>query len=118
MVLQTILSNLLENAFQAAGSNGPEQGITVRARRTRETLRTEVSDTGPGVHADDRERIFRPRVTTKRGGRGRPRGTGMGLPIARKYAEHIGGKVWLDTEAPQTTFVLELVPARETNHDH
>lgn len=118
VVLQTILSNLLENAFQAVGSNGLERSITIRARRTGETLRTEVSDTGPGVHADDRERIFRPRVTTKRGGRGRPRGTGMGLPIARKYAEHIGGKVWLDTEASRTTFVLELVPARETNHDH
>lgn len=117
MVLQTVLSNLLENAFQAVDGDGPEHRVVVGARRTGETLRIEVIDTGPGVHADDRERIFRPRVTTKRGGRGKPRGTGMGLPIARKYAEHIGGKVWLDTEASQTTFVLELVPARETTDE-
>ena len=117
ITLQTILSNLLENAFQAVDANGPERSIAVRVLRTGETLRVEVIDTGPGVHEDDRERIFRPRVTTKKGGRGKPRGTGMGLPIARKYAEHIGGRVWLNPETSQTTFVLELVPAREVPHD-
>ncbi|MEZ4297430.1 MAG: HAMP domain-containing sensor histidine kinase [Polyangiaceae bacterium] len=116
-VLRTILSNLLENAFQAAGSNGPNPTVTVRAHRTGETVRVEVIDTGSGVHPDDRDRIFEPRVTTKKGGRGKPRGTGMGLPIARKYAEHLRGKLWLDIRASQTTFVLELVPARETAND-
>lgn len=116
--LQTILSNLLENAFHAAASNSLALRVTVRARRTEDTLRLEVIDTGPGVHPDDRERIFRPHFTLKKGGRGKPRGTGLGLPIARSWAEHIGGKLWLDAAASQTTFVLELVPARETKDDH
>lgn len=77
--------------------------------RPGEVVRIEVLDSGPGVDPADRERIFEPRVTTKKGGPGRPLGTGMGLAIARKYAHAIGGRIEMDPAQPQTCFVLKLV---------
>jgi signal transduction histidine kinase len=111
-ILREILYCLLENAFQAAGDPMASQPPQVEVRAVHEgadVVRIEVLDSGPGVDPADRERIFEPRVTTKKGGPGRPQGTGMGLAIARKYAHAIGGRVEIDLTRPQTCFVLKLV---------
>jgi signal transduction histidine kinase len=116
-LLREALSCLVENAFQAACERPEgERRVEVCARRAEAvlTIRIDVLDSGPGVHPDDRERIFQPRVTTKKGGNGHPLGTGMGLPIARKYAELMGGRVGVDTGAAQTCFFLELPASPET----
>lgn len=110
--LHEILYCLLENACHAACDPAATRPPRVEVRAIREgtsVVRIEVLDSGPGVDPGDRERIFEPRVTTKKGGPGRPLGTGMGLAIARKYASAIGGRVELDPERPQTCFVLKLV---------
>lgn len=113
--LREVLHCLLENAFQAAAcSEGPEDPqVTVRAERLGETVRVDVLDTGPGIAMNDRERIFEPYVTTKKGGEGKPLGTGMGLAIARRYAQHMGGRVGLDPEQPRTCFYVQLVAWKE-----
>jgi signal transduction histidine kinase len=109
--LREVLSCLLENAFQATayaeGLVSPR--VTVKAERIGDTLRIDILDNGPGVAAKDRERIFEPYVTTKKGGEGRPMGTGMGLAIARRYAQHMGGRVGLDPDQPETCFYVQLV---------
>jgi signal transduction histidine kinase len=110
--LEEILSCLLENAFHAVAFDRPEPRVRVAVIDEGATVRVDLADNGPGVRAEDRARIFDPRVTTKKGGEGRPIGTGMGLPIARKYAEAIGGRVDLDPERPETTFYVRLVKAR------
>lgn len=110
--LQEILHCLLENAFHAVRDPRATQPPHVEVRVTYEgtdIVRIEVLDSGPGVDPADRERIFEPRVTTKKGGPGRPLGTGMGLAIARKYAHAIGGRIEIDPAQPQTCFVLKLV---------
>lgn len=109
---------LAENAFQAAceRSDGAARRVELRARRTQTllTIRIDVLDSGPGVHPDDRDRIFQPRVTTKKGGNGLPLGTGMGLPIARKYVSLMGGRIGMDVDAPKTCFYLELPASPES----
>ncbi len=109
--LREVLSCLLENAFQAAaftdGQTAPR--VMVRAARVGDTVRIDILDNGPGIAAEDRERIFEPYVTTKKGGDGKPLGTGMGLAIARRYAQHMGGRVGLDAERTETCFYLQLV---------
>jgi signal transduction histidine kinase len=109
--LREVLSCLLENAFQATayaeGLASPR--VTVRAERIGDTIRIDILDNGPGVAAKDRERIFEPYVTTKKGGEGKPMGTGMGLAIARRYAQHMGGRVGLDSDQPETCFFVQLV---------
>jgi signal transduction histidine kinase len=52
-----------------------------------------VADSGPGVAADDREKIFEPFYTTKEPGRG----TGLGLAIVARSVYEMGGVVWVDT---------------------
>jgi len=51
-----------------------------------------VADAGPGVAADEREKIFEPFYTTKAPGRG----TGLGLAIVARAVYEMGGVVWVD----------------------
>ena len=64
-------------------------------RRSRATARytIEVRDTGPGVPEPERERIFEPFFTT------REKGTGLGLPLARKIVRAHGGELRLRLRA-------------------
>lgn len=98
-VLQEILDSLIENAFQAItfGPGTVTPRVVVRARSEGDTVRIDVIDNGPGVNPADHERIFGLYVTTKKGG-DKPLGTGMGLPIARRYAERVGGMVDIDPD--------------------
>lgn len=108
--IREVVFHLAENAFQAvfAGSPGREGKVTVRGSMDAQTARIEVLDSGVGVHAEDAERIFHPRVTSKKGGERQPLGTGMGLPIARRHAQHMGGRVEIRLHGPLTCFFLEL----------
>lgn len=109
--LREVLSCLLENAFQAVAFSEARDTprVSIHAERVGGIVRINISDNGPGIVAEDRERIFEPYVTTKKGGDGKPLGTGMGLAIARRYAQHMGGRVGLDAERPETCFYLQLV---------
>lgn len=113
--LREVLHCLLENALQAVthARDLARPEVEIRARYIDEQVRIDIIDNGPGVAPVDRERIFEPHVTTKKGGDGQPLGTGMGLTIARRYAEHLGGRVALDAQSERTCFYLLLVAGRE-----
>jgi len=80
--LRVVFMNLLLNAAQAMNHCGR---IFVQVTSETEWLRIVVSDYGPGIPAHRRERIFEPFFTTKH------RGTGLGLPTARRIVEAHGG---------------------------
>lgn len=67
-----------------------------------------ISDNGPGVAEQDRERIFDPFFTTKPPGKG----TGLGLSNALRLAEEVGGTLDLAGDGPGACFVLRLPAAR------
>ncbi|MFN7135542.1 MAG: ATP-binding protein, partial [Myxococcales bacterium] len=114
-VLREVLHFLLENAFHAAAfARSPDPWIRVAGRTEGETVVVEISDSGPGIPASDRERIFDPYVTTKKGG-DQPLGTGLGLAMARDYAKHIGAEVGLDTRRAETCFFIRLVAWRDAS---
>jgi signal transduction histidine kinase len=108
-----ILHCLIENAAHAAAFADAERAsharVSIAASGVGDTVRVEVLDTGPGVHPDDRENIFRPYVTTKKGGSGRPMGTGLGLTIARRWAEQNGARVGLEVGRGETCFFVIFV---------
>ena len=88
-LLQIVISNLVLNAAQAMGGTGR---ITVDIGVDGDWCVLTVRDTGPGIPAESRERIFEPFVTTKH------RGTGLGLPTARRLVDLHGGSI--DAECP------------------
>jgi two-component system, NtrC family, nitrogen regulation sensor histidine kinase NtrY len=77
-LIKGVLTNLLENAAQAAGSGG-----RVLARTEGSSI--EVHDTGPGLSAQARTSLFEPTISFKKGG------MGLGLSIARRSAVLCGG---------------------------
>lgn len=85
--LRDALSNLLLNALQATPQGGKVELIAAAANGD---LVISVQDSGSGVPADLRERIWEPFFTT------RQRGTGLGLAIVRKRVQEVGGSASLE----------------------
>ena len=100
--LRQILSSLVANAVKFAGAD-----VTVRARQTDGWLEIAVIDTGPGISADDHERIFEPFVHGA--GTTALQGAGLGLALARSYAVLHGGTLTVASETGTgATFTLRL----------
>ena len=92
--------NLLLNALQAMPRGGE---LSVRARREGDDAVVEVADTGVGIPAEMRDRIFHIYVSTK------PGGTGLGLPTARRIIEEHGGALTVESEVGKgSTFRIRL----------
>lgn len=85
--LRDALSNLLLNALQATPQGGK---VELTAAAANGDLVISVQDSGSGVPADLRERIWEPFFTT------RQRGTGLGLAIVRKRVQEVGGSASLE----------------------
>jgi signal transduction histidine kinase len=104
--LVQVLVNLFLNAADAMQGKGT---ITVEGRRETsdgERIQLRVSNSGPPIPPADRGRIFDPFFTTKDPGQG----TGLGLSVAQSIVESCGGRLYLDENAPLTTFVIVLHP--------
>jgi PAS domain S-box-containing protein len=83
-LLQIVLSNLMLNAAQAIRGKGR---VTVDIEPRGETCDVTVRDTGPGMPEETHQRMFEPFFTTKH------RGTGLGLPTAKRLVELHGGSI-------------------------
>jgi signal transduction histidine kinase len=96
-----VISNLVQNAIEAA----PETGGMVRVRGfgEGESLVISVKDNGPGIRTEDVQRIFTPFFTTK----GPGRGMGMGLTIAWRVVQSLGGTLEVKP-GPGAEFVLRV----------
>jgi PAS domain S-box-containing protein len=93
---ERVLSNLLSNAVKYSPSTEP---VEVSVRRDGDEVVTTVTDRGGGVAVDDRDRIFE-KFTRLGDHLTRPQqGVGLGLYIARRSAETIGGRLWVDDAA-------------------
>jgi len=119
--LRQVVTNLLANAFEAVAGRGhvrvsvgwtpgevtdPIEGCTTPA-----AVRLEVSDDGPGIPGEIRDRIFSPFFTTK------PRGSGLGLAIVRKIVDAHQGRIDVAQRSPRgTTFrvTLPVTPEAES----
>ena len=101
--------NVAENAIKHTPAGG---SVTLAlARSTTDAIIT-IHDTGPGIPASERERMFERFVRLDRA-RDNRSGAGLGLPIARWIAEaHAGSLEFIDGYGPGATFVARL-PLRE-----
>ena len=101
--IHTVVTNLLTNALRYSPAGGR---IEVDAAVVPGGVRLAVTDEGPGVRPEDRERIF---GRFKRGTADGTEGTGLGLAISREAVEAHGGRLYVDAaHGPGARFVLEL----------
>jgi signal transduction histidine kinase len=100
--LNQVWTNLLDNAIGALGEQGT---ITIRTSSDNGCAVVEISDDGPGIPDDVRERVFDPFFTTKDVGAG----TGLGLSTARQIVvERHDGSIVVESEPGATTFRVRL----------
>jgi two-component system sensor histidine kinase KdpD len=101
---ERVVANLVENALRHSPLDEP---VRVQVRGAGSEVLVRVVDHGPGIPSGEADRIFEP---FQRGSLRVPtRGAGLGLAIARGFAEANGGKVWVESHAGQgATFVLAL----------
>ena len=85
---------------------------TFAPRRSTARCSVSVADTGPGIAAEDHERIFEEFQQTEVGVRQRE-GTGLGLALSKRLVELHGGRIWVESEPGQgSTFVFTLPGGR------
>jgi signal transduction histidine kinase len=111
--LMQVVLNLLSNAvkFSPPGEGRVEVRLTVLD----DAIRVDVSDNGPGIGAADHETIFEKFRQVSDTLAGKPRGSGLGLPISRRIIEHFGGRLWVESvlgEGATFSFVLPLEARR------
>ncbi|MCE8026685.1 sensor histidine kinase [Billgrantia aerodenitrificans] len=112
--LEQVIINLLDNAGKFADDDTPR--VRLHLTRHDQCFRMSVEDNGPGIGPEERERVFEKFHQIKRYGgasgkaRGRPRGSGLGLPISRGIISHLGGQLWVDdaTTLKGACLVMEL----------
>lgn len=92
--LMQVLVNLLSNAVKFCPTKSGR--VMVHSWVRADSWRVTITDNGPGVPEDERQRIFDKFVQAGQGLKDRPSGTGLGLAISRQIAEHFGGRIWVD----------------------
>lgn len=100
--LNQVWTNLIDNAIDALGEHGT---ITITTEHDGSCARVDISDDGPGIPEEIRERVFDSFFTTKDIGRG----TGLGLATARRIVvDRHDGALTLESQPGRTTFHVSL----------
>ncbi|MFZ5927009.1 MAG: ATP-binding protein [Acidobacteriota bacterium] len=98
--LERVVTNLLANAAEAMPNGGE---VFIRAEVQRGRIVLTFQDTGPGVPAEIRDRLFEPFVS-----HGKRDGLGLGLALSRKIVQEHGGDLWFEPSASGACFRLAL----------
>lgn len=102
--IQQVIVNLLDNAVKYGGSP-----VRVRVEGADGHVRISVADAGPGISADDQERIFEKFYRSDPQHTRAPSGTGLGLYISRELVRRMGGRLDVSSRPGSgATFVVEL----------
>jgi two-component system sensor histidine kinase KdpD len=106
--MDQVLSNLVENAVKYTP---PGTEIGVGARVVGEAVEVEVLDTGPGIPAHALSHLFEPFYRVEQKGP-RPKGTGLGLAVAKGLVEAHGGRIWAENRTrggARLAFTIPLI---------
>ncbi len=113
--LTQVIVNLISNAVKFCD---PHHGwVRIEAKVENHAIRVTVQDNGQGIAVADSEKIFNKFQQAAEMSSGKPRGTGLGLPISRQIIEHFGGHIWVESElgkGAQFSFTIPLT----SEHEH
>jgi signal transduction histidine kinase len=110
--LRQVVFNLLSNAVKFTPAGGR---VGVSAHVADGVVEVAVRDTGPGIAPEELELIFEEFRQSRGGSHARQEGTGLGLPLSRRFVELHGGRLWVESvrgEGSVFRFTLPLEPAR------
>lgn len=107
--LCTLVDNLISNAIKFSPVEGT---LRVRLQRHGDQAVIEVADSGPGIPADERRRIFDAFYQGASSASGHVRGTGLGLSIAREYAQAHGGYIEVIDSEDRGACLRVVLPMR------
>jgi nitrogen fixation/metabolism regulation signal transduction histidine kinase len=102
-LLKGAFNNLIINGIQSVGEHIlPKIEAKLVATNNHKIL-ISIKDNGSGISEEIQHKVFMPNFTTKK------QGSGLGLPIAKRSIEHLGGSMWFETEINKgTTFYIEI----------
>jgi signal transduction histidine kinase len=107
--IRQVIFNLLSNAVKFTPAGGQ---VDITATRANGEVKVCVADSGPGIAAEDLDRIFDEFQQTEAGARQRE-GTGLGLALSKRFVEMHGGRIWCESEVGKGStfeFTLPLRP--------
>lgn len=93
--VEQVLRNLLENARKYGGDQ-----VSIEATPTGDDYQIVIADNGPGVSAEDRDRIFGTFEQARQGHSRTQSGFGLGLAVAKHLIEAMGGRIWYEPGFP------------------
>ena len=111
--LEQVFTNLISNAVRAMGENGGVLAVRMTPHVTpgnKLLTQIDISDTGPGIPEEIRERIFDPFFTTD------PNGTGLGLSITKQIITAHKGSIYPTSFPGGTVFHIQI-PALEADEE-
>lgn len=101
-----VLDNLISNAVKYSPHH---KSIFVSLHSSKDKVRVEVKDEGPGLSPDDMKRLFGKFARLSARPTGGEHSTGLGLSIVKKMVEAMNGRVWCEAEVGKgATFIVEL----------
>ena len=111
--VRQVLFNLLSNAV---GFSPPGGSVTLAVERTPDAVSFSVSDQGPGIPEELKDKVFEWFETHSHGSR--HRGVGLGLSLVRSFVELHGGTVRIDSRPGQGTTVTCTFPLTRDDSTH
>jgi signal transduction histidine kinase len=110
--INQILMNLIGNAIKFTSEQGR---VTVSASKNgQESVQVSVSNTGPGIPPEEKEKIFDKFYQIAEVGGTKPKGTGLGLAICKALVELHGGRTWVESELQRGSTFYFTLPAAES----
>jgi signal transduction histidine kinase len=106
--IRQVIFNLLSNAVKFAPAGGQ---VDVKATQSNGEVTVSVADTGPGIAAQDLDRIFEEFQQTDVGA-SQAEGTGLGLALSKRFVEMHGGRIWCDSELGRGSTFRFTLPLR------
>ncbi len=101
--IKRAIINLVDNAIESLEGQVGTISIKTSYIAEKSSCRIEIADTGRGISARDRERVFEPYYSTK------PHGTGLGLAIVQRIINDHYGTIWVEENKPKgSRFIIEL----------
>ena len=89
-----VIINLISNAVKFTD----EGSVTCEVKTSEDELRINVIDTGIGIREEDQAKVFEKFKQVGEIMTDKPQGTGLGLPICKRIVEHLGGRIWVESQ--------------------